>query len=235
MKRCPDCSQEKPLEAFPPASARPDGRGLYCKVCMTVRSRASYRKGAAAKGHAVREKESLSEGMKRCPDCQEVLGLASFPQNKRSRDGYGSYCKPCHNARGRESTQRLHGSTREYHLRRRYGITSADYDRLVAEQGGLCALCRERAPEHVDHDHLTGAVRGVLCSCCNQGLGNFRDDAATVRVAADYLERTTWQRHQECTGVYRLTSPRPAVRRSSSSSALRHLISSRRAGPCPPG
>ena len=48
---------------------------------------------------------------------------------------------------------------------RRYGLTAVQFDATVEEQGGVCALCRVRKPDHVDHDHLTGAVRGVLCSC----------------------------------------------------------------------
>ena len=169
-----------------------------------------------------------------CPGCQTRKPLDDFTRNRAARDGHSGYCRPCHNARGAKSRER-NGGARDYHLMRRYGITADQFDAMVEAQGGVCALCRARKPEHVDHDHLTGAVRGVLCSCCNQGLGNFRDDAATLRLAADYLERTTWQRHTEGTGVYRLTSPRPAVRRSPSSSALQHLISSRGAGPCPPG
>jgi hypothetical protein len=128
--------------------------------------------------------------------------------------------------RGAASRER-NGGTRNYHLKRRYGITAAQYDALLDAQGGLCAVCRERPAEHVDHDHTHGHVRGLLCSCCNQGLGNFRDQLAHLRAAADYLERTTWTRHQECTGVFQLTSPRPAAAASPSSSALRHLISSR--------
>lgn len=101
----------------------------------------------------------------------------------------------------------MHGSTRNYHLKRRYGITAAEYDERKAAQGGLCALCREREAEHVDHDHRTGEVRGLLCSCCNQGLGNFRDDARHLRAAAAYVERTQrWRCLQP--GVYRLTALR---------------------------
>jgi len=90
-----------------------------------------------------------------------------------------------------------------------------------------------QAQAHVDHDHLTGKVRGVLCSCCTQGLGNFREDVAFVPAADDYLERTTWQRTQVCTGVYRLTSLRPAAHPSVSSSAMQHLICSRRTASSP--
>ena len=233
MKSCPDCGQDKAAEEFPLNKARPDGRGLYCRPCMSQRSKASYRKRQAAAGRVVKEREQMP-GQARCPDCGEVKDLDQFPRNKSARAGRGGYCKPCHNARGVATYTRLHGSTRNYHLRRRYGITATDYDVLVEAQGGVCALCHTREPQHVDHDHVTGEVRGVLCSCCNQGLGNFRDDVASLRAAVDYLERTTWQRTQICPGVYRLTSPRPGARPSATSSGVQRLICSHRAATSPP-
>ena len=191
QKVCLDCRSEKPLELFPVRSRRSDGRGSYCTACMLVRSRASYRKRRTAEGRAARERPpSAPEGHKRCPDCDQVLAHTAFPRNKASRDGLASYCKPCHNARTHAARERAGGS-RDYHLRRRYGITEAEYDALVAAQGGVCAVCQERPPGHVDHDHRTGAVRGVLCSGCNQGLGNFRDSADAMRRGADYIERTS--------------------------------------------
>jgi len=111
---------------------------------------------------------------------------------------------------------------------RRYGLTSADVDALILAQGGVCAVCGQADPVHVDHDHVSGRVRGVLCFNCNGGLGQFKDRADVMRSGIDYLERTTWQKERACPGVYRLTSPRPAAARSPSSSALQHLICSRR-------
>ena len=127
--------------------------------------------------------------MKRCPACQRWLPLDEFPRNRSTRSGRGVYCKPCHNRIGRENRERRHGSTRHYHLVRRYGITGAQADALLASQGGLCAICRERPAEHIDHDHVTGEVRGMLCFNCNGGLGQFRDRPDLLRLAAAYLER----------------------------------------------
>ena len=59
---------------------------------------------------------------------------------------------------------------------------------MVVEQGGTCVVCGRDDPEHVDHSHDTGAVRGILCFNCNGGLGQFRDSADTLRAAAAYLD-----------------------------------------------
>jgi hypothetical protein len=52
----------------------------------------------------------------------------------------------------------------------------------------MCPICGRADPEHVDHSHDTGVVRGILCFNCNGGLGQFRDSPDTLRDAAGYLE-----------------------------------------------
>ena len=125
---------------------------------------------------------------KRCADCKTFKPVTEFPRNKNTKDGYHCYCKACNNARTYESRQRLHGGSRHYHLMHRYGIGADDFDELVRRQGGVCPICGRADPEHVDHSHDTGAVRGILCFNCNGGLGQFRDDADALRAAAAYLE-----------------------------------------------
>ena len=104
--------------------------------------------------------------------------------------GYGSYCKPCHNRITRESKDK-NGGARNYHLRRRYGITAEHFDTMFADQGGVCAICREAKAEHVDHDHATGRVRGLRCFNCNGALGQFRDRTDLMLLAVAYLRRDT--------------------------------------------
>lgn len=130
----------------------------------------------------------MTQGSKRCPDCSETKSLDDFPRHRSRRDGRGEYCKPCHNKRGRETKFRLHGGGRHYHLKGRYGIGAADVEAMVAAQGDQCALCRTRPATQVDHDHQTGAVRGILCLLCNAGLGAFRDDPEIIASAIEYLE-----------------------------------------------
>jgi hypothetical protein len=130
----------------------------------------------------------VPDGSKWCPDCGTVKLLADFPTNRSNKLGVHTYCKPCHNARGKVSVAKVGGS-RTYHLKRRYGITAEQADVMLAQQGGLCAICRRAPAEHVDHDHATGQVRQLLCFNCNGGLGQFRDDPLALREAARYVQR----------------------------------------------
>ncbi len=127
--------------------------------------------------------------MKRCSRCHAWKSYDEFPRNRRSKDGFHCYCKPCHNRIGREYKRRRYGGTRHYHLRHRYGITVADVERLIAEQAGVCPICLRPKPNHVDHDHATGRVRGILCFGCNGGLGQFGDDVDRLIRAIAYLDR----------------------------------------------
>ena len=76
-------------------------------------------------------------------------------------------------------------------LESRYGLTPDAYRELVASHDGRCAICGDQPPGrlHVDHDHRTGKVRGLLCRGCNHALGNALDDPARLRAMAGYLER----------------------------------------------
>jgi len=85
--------------------------------------------------------------------------------------------------------QEVGKQVRTAQLKRRYGISPAEYDALLAKQGGACAICRRRAKGRlcVDHCHVTGMVRGLLCNECNGALGYLRDDQASLVAALAYL------------------------------------------------
>lgn len=79
---------------------------------------------------------------------------------------------------------------------RKYGMTLEDLDRMFLDQENKCAICTRDLPPyggptgtHIDHCHSSGAVRQLLCPDCNQGLGAFRDESASLRRAADYIEK----------------------------------------------
>lgn len=75
-----------------------------------------------------------------------------------------------------KNREHVREAQREKQYKNRYGITVADYDRMLSAQGGRCAICKTdkslgRGRFHVDHDHVTGRVRGILCHLCNTALG----------------------------------------------------------------
>lgn len=96
------------------------------------------------------------------------------------------YCRDCHNARGRVTKAKW---GRRYW---RYGITEEDTQAMWLMQGGRCDICRDRIDvlsAHVDHNHETQEVRALLCSSCNQGLGQFKDNQTLLQAAASFLGR----------------------------------------------
>ena len=86
---------------------------------------------------------------------------------------------------------------RDNHLKREYGITLKEYNRLWEEQEGCCKICGEHETVlnktlHVDHCHTSGKVRGLLCSTCNTGLGMFKDNQEILKNAVEYLKSEAW-------------------------------------------
>lgn len=140
---------------------------------------------------------------KTCSRCEEKKLRSEFTKNAKSWDCLQGFCRECRRKIDAAYRAKLpFGHHRARMLEREYGITQADYDRILAEQGGGCALCgattvrhenlkkpRGEVSLHVDHDHKTGKVRGILCGPCNHALGKLNDDPELLRKAADYIER----------------------------------------------
>lgn len=102
----------------------------------------------------------------------------------------------------RDAAKKLRESSpdriRAYDRKSNYGLSHADYEAMRQSQAGACAICSQQMrvggrpgmdQEHVDHDHHTGRVRGLLCSRCNTSIGKFNDDPQLLRKAAEYIER----------------------------------------------
>lgn len=111
----------------------------------------------------------------RCTRCQTDLDRSCFPRDTRRRSWRTPWCRGCLRAAARL---------------RRTGLTQEDYDRLLADQNGRCAICAtpfdEDLPARIDRSS-TGVVRGLLCPRCKVGLSTFRDDVGRLRAAVGYL------------------------------------------------
>ena len=147
----------------------------------------------------------IGETERECSTYREIKPYDAFsPRGELAgRLLYRSKCRPCSAAgvrRWAKETRAERTKVRHAHsLRSLYGITLADYERMLQEQGGVCAICRgAETSAHgqtgtpyrlsVDHDHETGRIRGLLCQNCNRAIGLLNDDPARLRAAVDYLE-----------------------------------------------
>lgn len=84
-------------------------------------------------------------------------------------------------------------TSRAMRLRNCYGLTIQEADSLIVKQKDKCAICKQKNSSnrrlHIDHNHNTGKIRELLCSHCNQGLGHFKDNIASLTQAIKYLEK----------------------------------------------
>jgi hypothetical protein len=145
--------------------------------------------------------------MKRCNRCNLEKSKNDFFINSRRSDGLQTYCKPCHLEYGRERyanpeaferrqmnrelyKERRKDSTRKWYLKTTYGITPEKYLEMLESNNSSCWICNEKRDYylHVDHDHKTGKVRGLLCHGCNNALGLFKDNKDSLLRAIEYLE-----------------------------------------------
>lgn len=147
------------------------------------------------------------EATKSCSRCLRDLPVSDFHKRSNRASGLTSWCKTCDVTRKgtperqAELRKAHYEANREEYLarerQRRVGVTAEEYARMLAEQEGCCGICgreetclnrrgevRELA---VDHDHVTGQVRGLLCHNCNAGIGLLAENVETLMAAVAYL------------------------------------------------
>jgi hypothetical protein len=124
--------------------------------------------------------------MKRCYSCRIWRPIEEFYRNQGRSDGRASRCIPC------STRQQWPEDQRRRSLWSKYRLTPEDFDDLVEKQQNKCAICGAPEPKfHVDHDHQTNKIRGLLCSHCNLMLGHARDNIETLLAAIEYLKTGT--------------------------------------------
>ena len=106
-----------------------------------------------------------------------------------------------------KNKERIVAQVKEQHYIKRYGISFTDKQRMVTLQGGLCAICKTPFKSlhetHLDHNHITGQVRGILCGNCNRGLGAFKDNRLLLDAGVKYL--TDWEDTAATVGIIKRT------------------------------
>jgi hypothetical protein len=150
--------------------------------CASVVSGATKSCGCN-KGEGKRKGSLLCDGNKRCSTCQRTKTELDFCKHQTTKDGLAPNCKSCQANIKYKSC---------------YGISLQELEERTSKQGGLCACCGvkmtsrntgEKACRCVDHCHMTGAVRGIICKACNTGIGLLGDSVNGLSRAIAYLQQ----------------------------------------------
>ena len=171
MKRCSWCGETKPPDQYYKDERRRGGLQSRCIDCCRERENSRY---------IERQSEPKTVPMeKQCPSCGVVKFASSFYVSKSRSQGLESYCKTCLSRRKKKS---------------KYGLDAENLDKLITNQNERCAICgrsQDIMALCVDHDHITGNVRGLLCASCNHVLGHAHDNVEVLLSAVAYLQDCT--------------------------------------------
>ena len=146
----------------------------------------------------------MSEQTKKCSCCEKTKPISQFylrgkcgsEHTRRLR----SHCKECYSLKAavrwdtdEEFRARGKNSAYKYSIKKNYGVTEEQYLKMFEAQKGCCAICKKQSLQKsgrlaIDHCHITGAVRGLLCVKCNAGLGMLKDNIDLLKSAIVYLE-----------------------------------------------
>lgn len=138
---------------------------------------------------------------KMCTVCKVAKPFEAFydgykAKNQRystNRRYLHSRCKECDHARVRiyhtKNRDKLTKKQLVAHRRRKYGLNEEEYNSMILAQNNICAICNKPSNKtlSIDHHHITGEVRGLLCNSCNLGIGMFKEDTVALARAIEYL------------------------------------------------
>jgi hypothetical protein len=185
-KVCPSgkrgCGLVKPLSDFFRDKHRKDGVQTYCKDCR--------------KKYWQENPEKRRELEKNWRNKNKHKTRATWRRYfERNKDTVRKHNREYRRTLRKTAREKEYAIIRRSKLIRVYGITSAGYDEMLRTQGGVCAICgvfrlaKNRKYLHIDHDHTTGKVRGLLCNGCNSSLGLLKEDPMRMLHMIEYVAK----------------------------------------------
>lgn len=125
-----------------------------------------------------------------CSCCKTEKPFSGFSRDSSRTSGIDSFCKVCRVENNRRRNEKNPERARAIKNKSKYGVTPEDLERVLRNQGGVCAICSGILTHpHIDHCHISGKFRGILCVTCNTGLGKFGDSVERIQKAIRYLQR----------------------------------------------
>lgn len=191
LPRCPSCDSTE-LRVRQVARLG-DGMARRGRVCKSCGERWQSIEPVERTQMHVRRRKAMLATQKQCSTCRRTLPVAAFSKKANDVHLYRSSCREC-----------LNQKRADLYLKRLlngYCWSLDQYLALFDRQHGRCAICGENGFDGlgrsirpcrflcIDHSHVTGRIRGLLCDKCNLGIGNFNDDPQRLHRAAMYLRR----------------------------------------------
>lgn len=221
MKTCTKCGSQKGRGSFYRRSVMRDGLNSWCKTCVDKcnATRRSSPKGKAKR--SAKRKAFWKNNLELCRARKRRLWWKNPERNRKAqRQKYRKHKKKYLGIMRRyylDNCERIKKRVQEWERSRsplqkrlsrrkvclrRYGMTLKGFESLERRQKSSCAICKITKPGgagtwHVDHDHQTGKVRKLLCHSCNLGLGNLKDDASLLLMAAEYVRAASTGLHSK--------------------------------------
>jgi hypothetical protein len=203
-KTCTKCGVSKALSEFHVAKKAPSGFQSQCKKCRSMISKSKYNPTINKEKYKLdKEREKITPEFITCKKCDETKEGELFKKACNSITGRLPICKRCDS---QQKSLRYH--TVEKHKKKvlkygaarkrldRYGVTQETFEAIFCAQNGSCAICNVKLDSSekkfrpfMDHCHSTGKIRGILCSCCNAGIGMLRDSEDLLLNSIKYLSK----------------------------------------------
>lgn len=191
QKQCAHCKEFKDadLSNFTTDKTTKSGFSSWCKVCVNAR--------AVERRKAKVFPDFDPETLKCCTKCKETKKVTEYQRSKDSLDGFRPECRECTYQRHKEYASRptVRARLKEQGLLRAmqvlYGLSAEEYKTLCETQT-FCLICLtsfEGKKRNVDHNHVTGEVRGLLCDSCNLFIGLVKEDTNIISKMIKYLEK----------------------------------------------
>lgn len=134
--------------------------------------------------------------MKICISCGMKRQAGDFVASKQAKEGVQGYCRICQKKYNKEYRDKYYNPHKEKlrKIKYEYGLEADDYYKMINNQNNKCIICNRKGGKgkyslHIDHDHKTRKVRGLLCWKCNSALGAFNDNITSLKNAIKYINK----------------------------------------------
>jgi Recombination endonuclease VII len=181
-KICSNCKIEKSINEFYNQKGRKYGKESRCIKCKLITKETHEQNN-------MRKIIDQKIEQRSCRICNTIKNISEFHKSKAGFAGRVAICKPCLKPITHKKAVKRKDVIRNYELKKAYGITQNDYNEMLIAQKGVCKICSIQKEEtlHVDHNHTTGKIRGLLCNRCNMSLGMVKEDIIILNNMISYL------------------------------------------------